>query len=85
MMSAEDMARVAYLRFKRGNWVIVAGWFNWLVALGVRFVPGILLIPRSAGSSGCATPKAICRSHGRWQNRRPPSRRRRATIRRRAL
>jgi short-subunit dehydrogenase len=45
MMSAEEMARVAYRRFKRGKWVIVAGWFNWLVALGVRFVPGILLIP----------------------------------------
>lgn len=45
MMSAEEMARIAYRRFTRGKWVIVAGWFNWLVALGVRFVPGILLIP----------------------------------------
>ncbi len=45
MMSAEDMARAAYLGFKRGNWVILAGWFNRLVALGVRFIPGILLIP----------------------------------------
>ncbi|MGH6866304.1 MAG: SDR family NAD(P)-dependent oxidoreductase [Methyloceanibacter sp.] len=45
VMTAEEMARVAYLRFKRGKWIILSGWFNWLVALGVRFVPGILLIP----------------------------------------
>lgn len=45
VMSAEDMARAAYRGFKRGKWVILAGWFNWLVALGVRFIPGFFLIP----------------------------------------
>lgn len=45
MMSAEEMARAAYRGFKRGNWVIVAGWFNRLIAAGVRFIPGFFLIP----------------------------------------
>jgi short-subunit dehydrogenase len=45
VMSPEDMARAAYRRFKRGNWVIIEGWLNRLAAFGVRFVPGILLIP----------------------------------------
>jgi uncharacterized protein len=45
MMNAEEMARAAYLGFKRGNWVIIAGWFNRLIAFGVRFIPGFFLIP----------------------------------------
>jgi short-subunit dehydrogenase len=45
LMSAEEMARAAYLGFKRGNWVIIAGWFNRLIAFGVRFIPGFFLIP----------------------------------------
>jgi uncharacterized protein len=45
MMSAEEMAHAAYNGFKRGNWVIIAGWFNRLIALGVRFIPGFFLIP----------------------------------------
>lgn len=45
VMTAEEMARAAFVKFNRGKWVILSGWFNWLVALGVRFVPGILLIP----------------------------------------
>jgi short-subunit dehydrogenase len=44
-MSPEAMAEAAYRRFMRGNWVIVEGWINRLVAFGVRFVPGIMLIP----------------------------------------
>jgi uncharacterized protein len=45
VMTAEQIARAAYRQFNRGRWIILAGWLNRLVALGVRFVPGILLIP----------------------------------------
>jgi short-subunit dehydrogenase len=45
VMTAEQVARAAYQGFNRGRWVILSGWLNRLVALGVRFVPGILLIP----------------------------------------
>jgi short-subunit dehydrogenase len=45
LMSAERMARAAYRRFNQGNWVIVEGWLNRVIAFGVRFIPGILLIP----------------------------------------
>lgn len=44
-MTPEAMAEAAYRRFMRGNWVIVEGLFNRIVAAGVRFVPGIMLIP----------------------------------------
>jgi len=45
VMSAEELARLAYRKFKRGNKVIVPGWF-YRIALFVRcFVPDILLVP----------------------------------------
>ena len=44
-MTPEAMAAAAYRRFMRGNWVIVEGWMNRIIATGVRFVPGIMLIP----------------------------------------
>jgi short-subunit dehydrogenase len=45
LMSPEAMAEAAYRRFMRGNWVIIEGWTNRLIAFGVRFLPGIMLIP----------------------------------------
>ncbi|HUU66409.1 MAG TPA: SDR family oxidoreductase [Methyloceanibacter sp.] len=45
LMSPQAMAEAAYRRFMRGNWVIVEGWMNRMIAFGVRFVPGIMLIP----------------------------------------
>ena len=45
MMTSEKMAQAAYKRFMRGNWVITEGWVNRIAAFGVRFVPGIMLIP----------------------------------------
>jgi short-subunit dehydrogenase len=45
LMSPQAMAEAAYRRFMRGNWVIVEGWMNRIIAFGVRFVPGIMLIP----------------------------------------
>jgi len=45
LMSPEAMAEAAYRRFMRGNWVIIEGWMNRLIAFGVRFLPGIMLIP----------------------------------------
>lgn len=47
-MSPEVLAKASYRRFMRGNWVILEGWVNKIVAIGVRFFPGIVLIP-SAG------------------------------------
>jgi uncharacterized protein len=44
-MTPEKMAEAAYRRFMRGNWVIVEGLVNRIIAGGVRFVPGIMLIP----------------------------------------
>jgi len=44
-MTPEAMAEAAYRRFMRGNWVIVEGLMNRIVAAGVRFIPGIMLIP----------------------------------------
>lgn len=43
--SAEQAAEAAYRRFMRGNWVIVEGWVNRIIASGVRFIPGVMLIP----------------------------------------
>jgi hypothetical protein len=45
MMTSEKMAQAAYKRFMRGNWVITEGWVNRIATFGVRFVPGVLLIP----------------------------------------
>ncbi|MGH6735414.1 MAG: SDR family NAD(P)-dependent oxidoreductase [Methyloceanibacter sp.] len=45
LMTPEQMAEAAYRRFMRGNWVIIEGWLNRLIAFVVRFVPGIMLIP----------------------------------------
>ena len=44
-MAPEQVAEAAYRRFMRGNWVIIEGWLNRIIANGVRFVPGIMLIP----------------------------------------
>jgi uncharacterized protein len=44
-MTPEKMAEAAYRRFMRGNWVIIEGWMNRIIANGVRFIPGIMLIP----------------------------------------
>ena len=44
-MTSEAIAEAAYRRFMRGNWVIIEGWLNRIIANGVRFVPGIMLIP----------------------------------------
>jgi short-subunit dehydrogenase len=44
-MTPEAMAAAAYRRFMRGNWVIIEGWVNRIIANGVRFVPGVMLIP----------------------------------------
>ena len=43
--TAEETAEAAYRRFMRGNWVIIEGWINRIIANGVRFIPGIMLIP----------------------------------------
>ena len=45
VMSAEDLARVAYRQFMRGKKLIVAGWFNRLGVIAMRFVPHLLLVP----------------------------------------
>lgn len=45
VMSAEELARFAYRKFKRGKKVIVPGWFNRLLVVARRFVPDILLLP----------------------------------------
>jgi uncharacterized protein len=45
VMSAEDLARIAYRKFKRGKKVIVAGWFNRFGVIARRFVPDLLLVP----------------------------------------
>jgi short-subunit dehydrogenase len=44
-MTPEAIAQAAYRRFMRGNWVIIEGLLNRVVANGVRFIPGIMLIP----------------------------------------
>jgi len=44
-MTPEAMAEAAYRRFMKGNWVITEGWVNRIIASGVRFIPGIMLIP----------------------------------------
>jgi short-subunit dehydrogenase len=44
-MTPERMAEAAYQRFMRGNWVIIEGLLNRIVANGVRFIPGVMLIP----------------------------------------
>jgi short-subunit dehydrogenase len=44
-MTPEKMAEAAYRRFMRGNWVIIEGWINRIIANSVRFIPGIMLIP----------------------------------------
>jgi uncharacterized protein len=45
VMSAEELARFAYRKFKRGKKVIVPGWFNRFSVVARRFVPDILLLP----------------------------------------
>jgi uncharacterized protein len=45
VMSAEELARIAYRKFKRGKKVIVPGWFNRLGVVARRFVPDLLLVP----------------------------------------
>jgi uncharacterized protein len=45
VMSAEEFARLAYRKFKRGKKVIVPGWFYRIALFVRRFVPDILLVP----------------------------------------
>jgi short-subunit dehydrogenase len=45
VMSAEDVARVGYRKFKRGRKVVVTGWFNRLSVLVRRFTPDFALVP----------------------------------------
>jgi uncharacterized protein len=45
VMSAEELARLAYRKFKRGKKVIVPGWFYRIALFVRRFVPDILLVP----------------------------------------
>ncbi|MEZ5828333.1 MAG: SDR family oxidoreductase [Hyphomicrobiales bacterium] len=45
VMTPQQLAEAAYRRFMRGNWVIIEGLVNRLIALIVRFVPGFFLIP----------------------------------------
>ena len=44
-MSTEQLARIAYRKFKRGKKVIVTGWFNRVGIFVRRFVPDLLLVP----------------------------------------
>jgi uncharacterized protein len=45
VMSAEDVARIAYRKFWRGRKVIVPGWLNRLNVVVMHFVPDLLLVP----------------------------------------
>ena len=45
VMTPEDVARIGYRKFKRGNKVIVTGWFNRLSVLMQRFTPDFALVP----------------------------------------
>jgi uncharacterized protein len=38
-MTAEKVARAGYRGFRRGRLLVVPGWLNYLLTLGVRFVP----------------------------------------------
>ena len=44
-MTSEELARIAYRKFKRGKRVIVPGFFNRLGVIAMRFVPDLLLVP----------------------------------------
>jgi short-subunit dehydrogenase len=44
-MTPEKVAQRAYSGFNRGQSVILPGFFNWLGALAMRFVPDFLLVP----------------------------------------
>ncbi len=44
-MTSEELARIAYRKFKRGKKVIVPGFFNRLGVIAMRFVPDLLLVP----------------------------------------
>jgi len=45
VMSAEDIARVGYRKFKRGKKLILTGWFNRLSVFARRFTPDFMLVP----------------------------------------
>jgi len=45
VMTAEDVARIGYRKFKRGRKVIVTGWFNRLSVFARRFAPDFALVP----------------------------------------
>lgn len=38
-MSAKQVAKIGYTALMRGKPVVVSGWWNWLMAVSVRFVP----------------------------------------------
>ena len=45
VMSAEELARIAYRQFMRGRKVIVTGWFNRLSVFARRFAPDFAVVP----------------------------------------
>ena len=45
VMSAEELARIAYRQFMRGKKVIVPGWFNRLSVFAQRFAPDFMAVP----------------------------------------
>jgi len=45
VMTAEDVARIGYRKFKSGRKVIVTGWFNRLSVAARRFAPDFALVP----------------------------------------
>ncbi len=45
VMSAEDVARIGYRRFRRGRKTIVMGWFNRLGVFARRIAPDFLVVP----------------------------------------
>jgi len=45
VISAQELARLAYRKFERGDKVIVPGWFYRIALFVSRFVPDILLLP----------------------------------------
>lgn len=42
-MSAADVAGIGYRAMQRGRAVVVAGFFNWLMAFSIRFTPRVLV------------------------------------------
>ena len=45
VMTSDELARIAYRQFMRGEKVIVAGWLNRFGVVAMRLVPNLLLVP----------------------------------------